>query len=60
MSTLIKPFTISFMGDAMIEFIDFVRRHGEPATQALIENIERFSGVESASACPSKNAGAMP
>ena len=29
----------------MIEVGDFVRRHGEPAAQALIENIERFSGV---------------
>jgi hypothetical protein len=29
----------------MPDFESFVARHGEPVTQALIENIERHSGV---------------
>ena len=29
----------------MPDFESFVARHGEPGAQALIENIERFSGV---------------
>jgi hypothetical protein len=29
----------------MPDFETFVTRHGEPATQALIETMERYSGV---------------
>lgn len=33
----------------MLEFETFVARHGEVAAQAILENLERFEGVRSAS-----------
>ncbi len=36
----------------MLQFDQFVARHGEIAAQALLENLERFEGIRSNTAIP--------
>ncbi len=38
----------------MLQFDQFVARHGEIAAQALLENLERFEGIRSNTAVPVK------
>lgn len=39
-------------GTKMLQFDQFVARHGEVAAQALLENIERFEGRRSNTVLP--------